>query len=154
MNKTKLIVILTIASLVLGVILVQLMRIDSSGAGLVFLVSPTPSVEKLIEMLPQFEEQTGIKVIVESVSYESMMAKETLDLRTKQGRYDIFWIEPTYLERYVLLNGLEDLKSRGVDTVELTVDNENPAACSLYESVGFEVYARTEWYEKKCALSL
>lgn len=109
MNKTKLIVILTIAGLILGVILVQLMRIDSSGAEIVFLVSPTPSVEKLIEMLPQFEEQTGIKVIVESVSYESMMAKETLDLRTKQGRFDVFWIEPTYLERHVLLNGLEDI---------------------------------------------
>jgi mycothiol synthase len=49
----------------------------------------------------------------------------------------------------ILLNGLEDLKAKGVDIVELTVDGENPAACALYESVGFEVYAKTQWYEKK-----
>jgi mycothiol synthase len=48
----------------------------------------------------------------------------------------------------ILLNGLDDLKARGVDIVELTVDSENPAACALYESVGFEVYATAEWYEK------
>jgi ribosomal protein S18 acetylase RimI-like enzyme len=28
------------------------------------------------------------------------------------------------------------------------VDNENAAARSLYESVGFEIYAKTAWYEK------
>lgn len=76
---------------------------------IVFLVSPTPSVAKLIDMLPQFEAETGIKVTVESVSYESMMAKETLDLRTRQGRYDVFWVESTYLERCALLNGLVDI---------------------------------------------
>ena len=48
----------------------------------------------------------------------------------------------------VLLGGLEDLKARGVDIVDLTVDSENPAACALYESVGIEVVAKTEWYEK------
>ena len=55
---------------------------------------------------------------------------------------------------YQMIELLEALFSRktidlrGVDIVELTVDSQNPAACSLYESVGFEVYARTEWYEK------
>ena len=61
-------------------------------------------------------------------------------------------VDPDYrkqeIGKAVLVNGLEDLKAKGVDIVELTVDSENPAACSLYESVGFEVYAKTEWYEK------
>jgi ribosomal protein S18 acetylase RimI-like enzyme len=61
-------------------------------------------------------------------------------------------VDPDYRQqeigRVILLNGLQDLKSRGIDIVELTVDSENPAACSLYESVGFEVYVRTHWYEK------
>ncbi len=61
-------------------------------------------------------------------------------------------VDPDYRQqeigRAILLNGLDDLKARGVDIVELTVDSENPAACSLYESAGFEVYARLEWYEK------
>jgi mycothiol synthase len=61
-------------------------------------------------------------------------------------------VDPDYRQqeigKAILLNGLEDLKRRGVKIVELTVDSENPAACALYESVGFEVYARLEWYEK------
>jgi mycothiol synthase len=50
--------------------------------------------------------------------------------------------------KVILLNGLRELKDRGVDSVELTVDSENHAACSLYESVGFAVYEKTKWYEK------
>jgi ribosomal protein S18 acetylase RimI-like enzyme len=62
-------------------------------------------------------------------------------------------VDPAYRQqeigKTILLNGLTDLKYKGIQTAELTVDGENPAACSLYESVGFEAYAKTEWYEKK-----
>ena len=79
-------------------------------------------------------------------------AKENEKREKSKGLIHMLGVDPHYRQqeigRTILLNGLEDLKARGVDTVELTVDNENPAACSLYESVGFEVYARLEWYEK------
>jgi len=69
-----------------------------------------------------------------------------------KGLIHMLGVDPHYRQqeigKTILLNGLEDLKAKGVDIVELTVDSENPAACSLYESVGFEVYAKTEWYEK------
>jgi len=69
-----------------------------------------------------------------------------------KGLIHMLGVDPVYRQqeigRTILLNGLQDLKTRGVDIVELTVDSENPAACSLYESVGFEVYARMEWYER------
>ena len=69
-----------------------------------------------------------------------------------KGSIHMLGVDPDYrnqeIGKAILLNGLEDLKGKGVDIVELTVDSENPAACSLYESVGFEVYAKTEWYEK------
>ena len=62
-------------------------------------------------------------------------------------------VDPGYrrqeIGKAILLKGLQDLKAKGVDIVELTVDSENPAACALYESVGFEVSAKVEWYEKK-----
>ena len=79
-------------------------------------------------------------------------AEENEKREKSKGLIHMLGVDPHYRQqeigRTILLNGLEDLKARGVDTVELTVDNENPAACSLYESVGFEVYATTEWYEK------
>ena len=71
------------------------------------------------------------------------------------GLVHMLGVDPAYRQqeigKSVLLNGLEDLKAKGIDIVELTVDSENPAACSLYESVGFEVIARLAWYEKLVA---
>jgi len=70
----------------------------------------------------------------------------------RKGLIHMLGVDPDYrhqeIGKAILLNGLQDLKAKGVDTVELTVDSENPAACALYESAGFEVYAKTEWYEK------
>ena len=79
-------------------------------------------------------------------------AAENEKRKKNRGLIHMLGVDPHYRQqeigKAILLNGLEDLKAKGVDIVELTVDSENPAACSLYESVGFEVYAKTEWYEK------
>ncbi len=79
-------------------------------------------------------------------------AEENAKSEKNKGLIHMLGVDPDYrrqeIGKAILLNGLEDLKNKGVDIVELTVDSKNPAACSLYESVGFEVYAKTEWYEK------
>jgi mycothiol synthase len=79
-------------------------------------------------------------------------AEENKTRKKSKGMIHMLGVDPNYRQKEIgkaiLLNGLEDLKAKGVDIVELTVDSENPAACSLYESVGFEIYARMEWYEK------
>ena len=78
--------------------------------------------------------------------------EEKAKRENRTGLIHMLGVDPDYrnqeIGKAVLLNGLEDLKAKGVNIVQLTVDSENPAACSLYESVGFEVYAKTEWYEK------
>jgi mycothiol synthase len=79
-------------------------------------------------------------------------AEENENREKSKGLIHMLGVNPHYRQqeigKAILLNGLEDLKAKGVDTVELTVDSQNPAACSLYESVGFEVYAKTQWYER------
>ncbi|MGD9241189.1 MAG: GNAT family N-acetyltransferase [Desulfobacterales bacterium] len=79
-------------------------------------------------------------------------AEENPKRAKKKGLIHMLGVDPDYrnqeIGKAILLNGLDDLKGKGVDIVELTVDSQNPAACSLYESVGFKVYAKTEWYEK------
>jgi ribosomal protein S18 acetylase RimI-like enzyme len=79
-------------------------------------------------------------------------AEENAVRKKNKGLIHMLGVDPVFrkqeIGKAILLNGLEDLKAKGVDIVELTVDSENPAACSLYESTGFEVYAKTEWYEK------
>jgi mycothiol synthase len=51
------------------------------------------------------------------------------------------------LGRKLLLAGLRQLKDRGREVVEITVDSQNVAAVELYRSLGFQVVEDTLWYE-------
>ncbi|MGD8391969.1 MAG: N-acetyltransferase, partial [Desulfobacterales bacterium] len=79
-------------------------------------------------------------------------ADENANGKDSKGLIHMLGVDPDYRQqdigKAVLRNGLEGLKARGIDIVRLMVDNENAVARSLYESVGFEIYAKTEWYEK------
>ena len=72
-----------------------------------------------------------------------------------KGEIHMLGVDPDYrkkgIGRNVLLAGLADLKSRGVNIVELTVDGQDPVALGLYKSLGFEVFSRLEWYQMKLA---
>ena len=72
-----------------------------------------------------------------------------------KGEIHMLGADPDYrkkgIGRNVLLAGLADLKNRGVNIVELTTDGEDPVALGLYKSVGFEVFSRSDWYQKKLA---
>ncbi|MBW2487793.1 MAG: GNAT family N-acetyltransferase [Deltaproteobacteria bacterium] len=78
--------------------------------------------------------------------------KENESLAETKGQIHMLGVDPDYrrqeIGRAILRNGLKALNARSLDVVELTVDGKNTAARALYESVGFEVYAKTEWYEK------
>jgi len=69
-----------------------------------------------------------------------------------KGRIYMIGSDPDYrgrgIGRKLLLAGLANLKNKGANEVWLTVDSENKAACSLYESVGFELQTSYLWYEK------
>lgn len=79
-------------------------------------------------------------------------AAENSNREENTGLIHMLGVDPDYRQQEIgkdiLFNGLDDLRGKSVDIVELTVDSENPAACSLYESVGFAVYAKTQWYER------
>ncbi|UCH42415.1 MAG: GNAT family N-acetyltransferase, partial [Dehalococcoidales bacterium] len=68
------------------------------------------------------------------------------------GRISMIGIVPAYQGRgfgkWVLMGGLAQLKKRGLPAIELTVDSQNKAACSLYKSAGFKVRTGSFWYEK------
>ena len=70
----------------------------------------------------------------------------------KTGRILMLGVDPDYrgrgISKLALRAGLSHLKDKGIGIVELTVDSENPAACSLYKSSGFRVLARSLYYER------
>jgi ribosomal protein S18 acetylase RimI-like enzyme len=53
------------------------------------------------------------------------------------------------LGRHLLMSGLKHLASKGIQTVELTVDEQNKTARVLYEKAGFKPKIALVWYEKK-----
>ena len=62
-------------------------------------------------------------------------------------------VHPDYrgrgLGRAVVVTGLEHLKARGVDGVELEVDSENVPARDLYLGLGFRKLRENVWYERR-----
>jgi mycothiol synthase len=69
------------------------------------------------------------------------------------GRIHMMGIVPEFrgrgLGKCILGAGLKHLSSRGLQTIELTMDNENKAACSLYKRAGFKLKTALIWYEKQ-----
>jgi len=70
----------------------------------------------------------------------------------REGRIYMIGVVPDYRGRgagkKLLLAGLARLKSKSLQVIELTMDNENKAACALYKSIGFKVRTSSFWYEK------
>ena len=71
----------------------------------------------------------------------------------EKGRIFMLGVAPDYRSRGIgelaLRAGLSYLEDKSIRVVELTVDSENLAAFSLYKSFGFQVTARSLYYEKK-----
>ena len=82
-----------------------------------------------------------------------IMIEDSSAVGGMKGEIHMLGVDPDFrnkgIGRNVLLAGLADLKNKGVAAVELTADGEEPAAMGLYESVGFKVCSRIEWYQKK-----
>ena len=78
--------------------------------------------------------------------------RQNRESETKTGRIHMMGVAPESRGRgfgkYILWTGLKHLAGNGIRTVELTVDNENEAARSLYESTGFKRKTALVWYEK------
>ena len=71
----------------------------------------------------------------------------------KKGRILMLGVDPDYrgrsISRLALQAGLSYLLNKQVKAVDLTVDSENHVAYSLYKSSGFQVMARSLYYEKR-----
>jgi len=86
--------------------------------------------------------------------WTTINTEENIAKGEKKGKVHMMGVDPDYQNRgigkQILLAGLNHLLNKGIETVELTADNENQAALSLYESIGFKVWSETLWYEKIC----
>ena len=79
--------------------------------------------------------------------------EKSVETGKEKGRIFMLGVDPDYrsrgIGRLALQAGLSYLEDKSIRAVELTVDSENLAAFSLYKSFGFQVTARSLYYEKK-----
>lgn len=94
-----------------------------------------------------------LKDLIVGYCWMRLMVDENPAAGDIKGEIHMLGVDPDFrrqgIGRRLLLAGLSHLKTKGVPLVELTADGEEPAALALYESVGFEIYSRIEWYEKR-----
>lgn len=88
--------------LVLVLSSVALTATDKSlrGVTITFAAQAMPTMNKAVEMIPQFTRETGIRVNVDLMPYDSLVQKITIDTTTGTRQYDVFWMEPTWLGRF------------------------------------------------------
>lgn len=86
------------------------------------------------------------------IGYFWAHAGQAGDLSLKIGRIHMFGIAPEFqgrgLGKKLLRIGLEDMKAKGFEAVELTVDEDNFPAVALYGSFDFHEKYTSIWYEK------
>jgi mycothiol synthase len=78
---------------------------------------------------------------------------KSVETGKEKGRIFMLGVDPDYrsrgIGRLALQAGLTYLEDKSIRVVELTVDSENLVGFSLYKSFGFQVTARSLYYEKK-----
>ena len=71
----------------------------------------------------------------------------------KVGVVSMTGVHPSYrgngLGTAVVVSGMQYLKGRGVDAIELEVDSENTPARELYLKLGYRQVSRSVWYERR-----
>ncbi|MFB9277580.1 ABC transporter substrate-binding protein [Cohnella cellulosilytica] len=60
-----------------------------------------PHADDQKELLKQFEEETGIAVKMDDVDYGQLQQKQTLNMSTKTGEYDLVWAQEIWIPEYI-----------------------------------------------------
>ena len=154
---------------IMACILVLFLMLTVSGASatnkettLRFLTVGDPYVGAIAKLLPEFEQETGIRVIIDSVPYLDLHAKALLEITGGTGSYDLISVDIPWIGEFVQSGGLLDLTNLVErDAEELDVDNFLPGAwegLAVWEDkiIGLPlapyymyVHYRTDMFEEK-----
>jgi len=72
-----------------------------AGTTITFIGESVPPTNALVELIPEFEAQTGIKVQTEIYPYNTVVQKEMLDVTSQQGYYDVMSMPYEHLGKFV-----------------------------------------------------
>lgn len=104
-----------------------------SGVTLRGVTESTPASNYVREVLaPKFEEMTGIKVDIETTSWDQMYDKAIKDMEAKTGIYDMVYIEQDIVYAYLARDFLVDLTKTLKDKPELKAPDFDEARLTSF----------------------
>lgn len=102
------------------------------------------------ELLPEFEEQTGITVNIETVPYSDQAAKILLNFSQRSSDYDVVFTDNTYGSGYFESEYVEDLSGLEQDASDFVAFDEfyQPYLAPMQRdgaTFGLPVYGESTW---------
>lgn len=104
---------------------------SSEGQTLNVLTLQDPFFYAIQELIPEFEEQTGAKVNLEGVDYDTLLSRATNSFMSQQGDIDVIAPDSMWLSRFAENGWLANLDDR-IEEDNDEVDIEDFVPASLY----------------------
>ncbi|MBD3307179.1 extracellular solute-binding protein [candidate division KSB3 bacterium] len=117
-----------------------------AGVTLNVLMEDVPDTESIEPLLPEFEEETGIKVVFEKVVYTVMHEKLVPQLMAGEGNgsYDFLQVDNYWVGEFVMAGWLRPLDEHLEATPEIQLDNYIQANVEMF-TVGDQTYFIPQW---------
>jgi len=106
--------------------------VSAKGEKISYLVTKDPVYYGIEKVIPEFEKQTGIKVILEGVTWDENREKALLDFISGAGNYDVINVDDSWTAEFAkYLTPLDSLIQKSADEIDI-LDIVSPV-WSLYE---------------------
>lgn len=116
------------------------------GVTLNLLMEDVPDTESIEALLPEFTEETGIKVEFEKVVYTVMHEKLVPQLMAGEGNgsYDVLQVDNYWVGEFVMAGWLRELDEYLAGTPEIDLDDYIDAVVDMF-TVGDSTYFIPQW---------
>lgn len=81
-----------------------------AGTTLHFAAQPDIFAEPVRRLLPRFEQESGIKVVMETIPYAGLREKQLLDFTSRKATYDVVTMDIVWMGEYAEAGWVEPLK--------------------------------------------
>lgn len=130
---------LTIA-LVIGLLLSFSTVVGAQQKTINILMEAVPDTNFVVELLPEFEAATGIRVNVEIVNYADMREKLIPQLLSRRGSYDVIVVDNYWVGEFTQAGWLEDLGPYLARTPDFDTSVYLPSMFNMVGQVDGTVY--------------
>jgi ABC-type glycerol-3-phosphate transport system substrate-binding protein len=112
------------------------------GVTINIMMEGVPDTEFVQELLPQFEEQTGMKVNIEVLNYALMHEKLIPQLTAPEGggSYDVIVVDNYWVGEFISADWLMDLDDRLANSKTISMDDYLPSMVNMVGVLGDKAY--------------